>query len=323
MARGLHSWSPCARVSSRPALAAAEPTVDLSAYRADSGIAVRHTASQLRSRGRSRDGTGQLDLDLRPGQPLIRAMGISRRSRRAPAALLENADPVTFLLVGSPSGPGGPPPGHERLQRLLRLAGHAAVPVYRVQLELKRVRVASQGHRATISIGDVTIGPFTGELRLTLYRGASLVHVETVVHTQEDRRAILYDTGLALPPPSKTRFAWVDTEGKLLREEASPDAIGSPPGGPASRADRGNRLGLGGVFSAPSPVFLSARPDRQPADGLVRPRSPRAGRAVRLRHPPVRARRRLVRPLVQRPARHRPAAGRLLSPFDRRRRAMP
>ena len=95
---------------------------------------------------------------------------------------------------------------------------------YRSQLDLKRVRVASQGQRATISIGDVTIGPFAGELRLTLYRGASLVHVETVVHTQEDRRAILYDTGLALPSASKTRFAWVDTEGKLSAQEASPDA---------------------------------------------------------------------------------------------------
>ncbi len=94
---------------------------------------------------------------------------------------------------------------------------------YRSQLDLKRVRVASQGSRATISIGDVTIGPFTGELRLTLYRGASLVHLETVVHTQEDRRAILYDTGLALPSASKTRFAWVDTEGKLERTEASRD----------------------------------------------------------------------------------------------------
>ena len=46
------------------------------------------------------------------------------------------------------------------------------------------------------------------------------MHIETVVHTQEDRRAILYDTGLALPSASKTRFAWVDTEGKLERQEA-------------------------------------------------------------------------------------------------------
>ena len=75
-----------------------------------------------------------------------------------------------------------------------------------------------------ISLGDITIGPFVGELRLTIYAGMSLVHVETVVHTSEDRRAILYDTGLALEPAGKTRFAWVNTDGKLERHQASPDA---------------------------------------------------------------------------------------------------
>ena len=60
-------------------LAAEEPTVDLSAYRADGGIAVSQTGSQLRVSWPLEDGTGQLDLDLRPGQPLIRTMGIAPR----------------------------------------------------------------------------------------------------------------------------------------------------------------------------------------------------------------------------------------------------
>ena len=55
--------------------AAAEPTVDLSAYRADSGITVSHEGQQLRVLVAAGSGTGQLDLDLRPGQPLIRTIG--------------------------------------------------------------------------------------------------------------------------------------------------------------------------------------------------------------------------------------------------------
>ncbi len=77
---------------------------------------------------------------------------------------------------------------------------------YRSKLELKRVRVTSQGDRATVAIGDLTIGPFTGELRFTVYPGAALVHVESVIHTQEDTRAILYDTGLAFRSSSEPQI---------------------------------------------------------------------------------------------------------------------
>ncbi len=92
---------------------------------------------------------------------------------------------------------------------------------FRSQLDLKRVRVTSKGRRTTVAFGDVTIGPFTGELELTIYAGANLVHMETVVRAEEDRRAILYDTGLALADPHTTRFSWVDTEGKLQHADAA------------------------------------------------------------------------------------------------------
>jgi hypothetical protein len=203
---------------------AADPVVDMSAHHADSGVAVRHIGDQLQLSWPLADGTGQLDLDLRPGQPLIRAMGIAGKADETPHPLLEHADPVTFLLVGSRQAPADRPPGMSVFNVFFDSPATRPFQVYRSQLELKRIRVGSQGHRATVSIGDVTVGPFTGELRFTLYRGAALVHVETVVHTSEDRRAILYDTGLALPAAAKTRFAWVDTEGNLRREEIGPES---------------------------------------------------------------------------------------------------
>ena len=130
-------------------------------------------------------------------------MGIAGKAGEPPRSVVENADPVTFLLVGSRQAPADRPPGMSVFNVFFDSPATRPFQVYRSQLDLKRVRVASQGHRATVSIGDVTIGPFTGELRITLYRGASLVHVETVVRTEEDRRAILYDTGMAVPPPPR------------------------------------------------------------------------------------------------------------------------
>jgi hypothetical protein len=203
---------------------AADPVVDLSAHHADSGISVLKNGDHVKLSWPVSDGTGQLDLDLRPGRPLIRAMGIAASGAGDSHPLLENADPATFLLVGSRQAPADRPPEMSVFNVFFDSPATRPFQVYRSQLDLKRVRVASQGHRATVSIGDLTIGPFTGELRITLYPGANLVHVETVVHTQEDRRAILYDTGLALPAAAKTRFAWVDTEGILRREEISPES---------------------------------------------------------------------------------------------------
>ena len=213
----------CSTIGLGGRLGAQEPTVDLSAYNPACGITVRHAGNQLRVTWPVDHATGQLELDLRPGQPLIRTLGFAGKEGEVGRSLIEGADPVTFLLVGSREAPAGRPPGMSVFNVFFDTPAKRPFQNYRSRLDVKRVRVASTGQRATITIGEITIGPFTGELRLTLYRGASLVHVETVVHTQEDRRAILYDTGLALPSAGKTRFAWIDTEGKLERQQASAD----------------------------------------------------------------------------------------------------
>src|SRR5262249_5172840 len=99
---------------------------------------------------------------------------------------------------------------------------------YRSKLDLKRLRVTSQGRRTTAALGDLSIGPFAGELRLTIYSGAALVHVEAVVRTHEDRRSILYATGLAFSTPGPLRFSWLDTEGRTHRDPSDPNASDRP-----------------------------------------------------------------------------------------------
>jgi hypothetical protein len=205
-----------------------QPIVDLSAYQADCGIVVRRAGNAVVVSWPTETSKGYLEVDLRPGEPLFRTMGLAADNGELERALIERADPVAFLLVGTRQAPADRPPGMSVFNTFFDAPANRPFQTYRSQLDKKRVRVASHGRRATISVADVTIGPFTGELRLTLYAGASLVHVETVVHTREDRRAILYDSGLVLPSASKTRFAWADTEGNLQRLEASPDAADRP-----------------------------------------------------------------------------------------------
>ena len=93
---------------------------------------------------------------------------------------------------------------------------------HRSKLDLKRVRVSSQGHRATVAVGDLTIGPFAGEWQLTFYRGARLVHVEAVVTTDADRTAFLYDTGLASESPQAGRFPGSTPRGSPGRPSSTP-----------------------------------------------------------------------------------------------------
>src|SRR6185295_12776272 len=85
------------------------------------------------------------------------------------------------------------------------------------RLDLKRVRVSSAGRRATVAAGDLTLGPFSGELELTVYAGSPLVHLEAVVETPEERRAFIYDAGLAGESRLPARMAWLDSGGRIQR----------------------------------------------------------------------------------------------------------
>jgi hypothetical protein len=163
-----------------------------------------------------------LVLDLRPGRPLIRSLGIS------PSATFQEVDPVTFLLVGTREGPTGRPPEMSVFNVFFDSPARRPFQACKSNLDLKRVRVTSRGRRTTIALGDLSIGLFAGELQLTLFDGSPLLYVESVVRTQEDRRAILYDTGLAFASPGSMRFSWSDTEGRFHRDEVQPDTSDRP-----------------------------------------------------------------------------------------------
>ncbi len=86
---------------------AAEPVVDLSGYRPSSGVSLEREGDELRLSWTSWwaiDGGehGTLVLDLRAGHPLIRTMAMTSvvLGQKQFVPIVENADPVTYLLVG-------------------------------------------------------------------------------------------------------------------------------------------------------------------------------------------------------------------------------
>jgi hypothetical protein len=258
------AWFVVGSMAISGSFAAAGPVVDFSGYRPDSWVQVERVGDELRvswPMARAADSTvqsGSLVLDLRAGHPLIRGLGFVDLPGGRATTILENADPVTFLLVGRREAPEGRPPGMSVFNVFFDSPAKRPFARFRSTLDVSRVRVASTGRRATIAIGGLTIGPFRGELQLTIYADARLMHVESVVRSDGDRCAILYDTGLALDDRSRVRFRWIDADGR--RQEAAAD--------PAAR-DRAVRVahrflvaetGEGSVSCFPPPhQFFSPR----------------------------------------------------------------
>ena len=194
--------------------------VDLSGYSRESAVDVRQLGKQLLVRwSMDQSERGHLTLNLDPGQPLIARLGLSTAASQSSTTLLENVDPVIVITVGSRQG--------------LRTDGWVAffdrVPrrpytTHLARLTLNQVRVFSKGLRTTIALERLTAGPFGGELLFTVYPNGRLVHVEAVMHTSEDRRAIVYDAGLVAAKPSWRRIAWMDTQGNIQGADTDPVA---------------------------------------------------------------------------------------------------
>jgi hypothetical protein len=134
--------------------------------------------------------------------------------------ILEGVDPLTTVTVGTRVGTNDRPPGMSAFNTFFDAPSKRPHQDYKARLDLKRARVTGGGPRATITLGDLAAGLFAGTIQFTVYAGARLVHVESVMSTKEDGVAYLYDAGLVSARPSWRRIAWKDAEGGIHRGEA-------------------------------------------------------------------------------------------------------
>lgn len=151
---------------------------------------------------------GRLHLNFRAGGPLIEVIGVSKSAGGPRIAVLTNLQPVFFMTVGTRVAPPGRPPNMSKWNVFFDNPSKRPYQSFISSLDLNRVWVSSEGKRATIAMGDITIGSFRGELHFTVYPGSRLLHVEAVVATDEDDRAFIYDAGLVGENPGWREIAW-------------------------------------------------------------------------------------------------------------------
>ncbi len=194
--------------------------VDTSEYRAEDGIKVRGEGERIVIGWRMADGeAGSLTLDTRQRAPLIETLGVGREVGGEAVAVLEHVDPVTFVTVGSRVASPDRPPGMSPFNEFFDAPAKRPHQTYRTVLTPRHARVSSRVGRATVAIDGLRVGPFDGELQLTVFEGSRLIQVEAVVSTREENRAFLYDAGLLLNGPGWRHLAWKDDQGRARRED--------------------------------------------------------------------------------------------------------
>ena len=198
--------------------------VDLSGYRADCGVTVRryddHLAVEWPARGEE---TCQLILDLRDGKPLLENIAVADMSDGEVSVRFSRASiRWPSLSWVTRRAPAGRPPEMSVFNVFFDLPASRPFKTYRSHLDLKQTRVYVPWSRCGVmgTLAGLTIGPFAGEWQITVYPGAGLVQLEAGASTNLERRAYLYDLGLASESAIADQLVWFDTEGKTRADRA-------------------------------------------------------------------------------------------------------
>jgi hypothetical protein len=200
------------------ALAEEDMEVDFSAYSTSSPVEVHHREGRLRAEWPMESGErGGITLDLRPGRPLIESFRIKAAGKSEWEPLLEGVEPVIFVTLGTRTAPPGRPPGMSPWNVFFDKPASRPHQTFLSRLEIKRARVHALGGRAVIALSGLKVGSFEGEILFTFYTKSRLVHMEAVVATREESRAMIYDMGLASGTPTWRGLAWMDTAGNIQR----------------------------------------------------------------------------------------------------------
>jgi hypothetical protein len=222
---------------------------DFSKYNTDSEVQVSAEGERIVVEWPSREGeTAAMEIDLDGTNPLIRSMSLTKDGRTS--VVLEKVNPVTTLTVGS--------------RDLTRKQGWLAFfdnpplrphETFLVELKPGDARVWSEGNRVVVSVGGTSAGLFSGDFRFTFYPGSPFVRAETVMSTEEDARAILYDAGLAAKDPSWKSTTWVDNNDVFCELPVDPERKAAPIAARYRTIAAQSDSGSVAVFPAPHQYF--------------------------------------------------------------------
>lgn len=143
---------------------------------------------------------------------LVRSVGTMDRALDSAELILRDLDPVTLLSVGE--------------RDLAKRSGWVIFfdkvhtrPTQSALVNLSRsgMRVRSRGKQAIVEVHELAALGFSGHLRFIFSSRSSLVRIEAVLKTQDDARAIVYDSGLTSSDRNWKETVWMSSEDELVR----------------------------------------------------------------------------------------------------------
>ena len=202
------------------AAGAQDVAVDVENFRPDRGVEVSRDGETIAVRWPiSPTDAGRLVLNLNADGPLIASLGLAGSATERPRPLLEDADLLTLITVGERAGDEKKPAGMSVFNTFFDSPAQRQHHDHLTRLSIDAVRISGRDGRATIEIDRVDAGPFSGRIAIHVYAGSRLMHVETILKTERDRVAYLYDTGLVAQKPNWKAIVWTDSEGRLHRDQ--------------------------------------------------------------------------------------------------------
>lgn len=160
--------------------------------------------------------TGRIVLDWNAEHPLVQSISV-REAQGSLHSVATGLDPVLFMRVGERqlTERKGWTIFFDRMQ-------NKPHDQFRARLRRQRAVATSHGTRATVTLHDLTVGPFEGVLRWTFFVDSPFVLLEAVLATTQNGKAYLHDIGFTCRQgTSPRRLAWHDAQGELRRQPAS------------------------------------------------------------------------------------------------------
>ena len=185
--------------------------VDLRAYDPSCGVELREDADSLLVKWSTSAGSTELNLNLSGKDALVESIAVGKDDGK-PVVVLRDADPFSVLTIGQRDlkKRGGWTIFFDRTSRKPSESG-------KLDFKLDSVVARSKGKRCVVDLEGLEGQSFSGKWRFTFYAGCDLIHLQAVVETNKDARALLYHTGLTCDPKGKS-VSWVglDDKGRVL-----------------------------------------------------------------------------------------------------------
>ena len=195
----------CLALCLSPVAAQTPPIVDTSGLDPECGITFHQSGAELEVRWpAAEDRQARMTFNLDPDRALVGLIEVTEASGSG-RIIARELDPTLQLRVGRRDleKRGGWTIFFDRMQ-------DKPHETFVARCDRGSVTATSHHRRATLTIGEVSAGPFRGHFQWTFFAGSPLVLQEAVLQTSRDGVAYLFDFGFVCRAERPKLVAWQD-----------------------------------------------------------------------------------------------------------------